>query len=128
MCNNERFFICKHCGNFIGTVKYSGAKMICCGEAMSELAPNTEEAATEKHIPVVSVTDQIVTVTVGSVAHPMTDVHHIAWIYIQTKQGVQRKCLAIDGEPTITFALTDGDEVVSAYAYCNLHGLWKIDL
>lgn len=128
MCNNERFFVCKHCGNFIGAIKYSGAKMICCGEAMSELAPNTEEAATEKHIPVVSVNDKVVTVTVGSVAHPMSDVHHIAWIYIQTKQGVQRKCLAIDGEPTITFALTDGDEVVSAYAYCNLHGLWKIDL
>ncbi|MDY4483746.1 MAG: desulfoferrodoxin family protein, partial [Butyricicoccus porcorum] len=25
------------------------------------------------------------------------------------------------------FALADGDSVVSAYAYCNLHGLWKAD-
>ena len=23
------------------------------------------------------------------------------------------------------FALTEGDEVITAYEYCNLHGLWK---
>ena len=29
------------------------------------------------------------------------------------------------GDPEATFALVDGDAVVAAYAYCNLHGLWK---
>ena len=28
-------------------------------------------------------------------------------------------------KPEASFALCEGDEVVAAYAYCNLHGLWK---
>ena len=28
-------------------------------------------------------------------------------------------------EPKAVFALVDGDKAVEAYAYCNLHGLWK---
>ena len=45
-----------------------------------------------------------------------------------TEQGGQRKCLAVDGEPVVKFALNDDDKVISAYAYCNLHGLWKAEL
>lgn len=128
MSNKPKFFICKHCGNLIETINYSGVKIICCGEPMNELVSNTVDTATEKHIPVVNIIDNIVTVTVGSVPHPMTPAHHIAWIYVETKQGGARKNLPVDGEPTLTFSLTNDEEVVSVYAYCNLHGLWKIDL
>nr|WP_307991554.1 desulfoferrodoxin family protein [uncultured Niameybacter sp.] len=128
MCNNQKFFICKHCGNLIGTIHHSGVKMICCGEPMTELVENTVEASAEKHLPVVQVEGNLVTVKVGSVPHPMVSEHHIAWVYIQTKEGGQRKCLPVDGEPTVTFALTDSDEAIAAYAYCNLHGLWKTEL
>ena len=31
-------------------------------------------------------------------------------------------------KPVAVFALTEGDEVVAAYEYCNLHGLWKATL
>ncbi|MBO6061828.1 MAG: superoxide reductase, partial [Clostridia bacterium] len=30
-------------------------------------------------------------------------------------------------EPKAYFALVEGDEAVAAYAYCNLHGLWKAE-
>ena len=63
---------------------------------------------------------------VGSVDHPMLEEHHIAWIYLQTTDGGQRKCLEVDGKPEATFAL-GGAKVVAAYEYCNLHGLWKAD-
>ena len=36
--------------------------------------------------------------------------------------------LAADSAPTVTFALTEGDKPVAAYAYCNLHGLWKTEV
>ena len=29
------------------------------------------------------------------------------------------------GEPTVTFPVFEGDEVVAVYAYCTLHGLFK---
>jgi len=66
-----------------------------------------------------------VTVTVGSVEHPMLDAHYIQWILLETKEGRQRKALKPGDRPTANFALTEGDAVVAAYEYCNLHGLWK---
>ena len=65
------------------------------------------------------------TVSVGSVAHPMLEAHYIQWIILETKQGRQRKLLKAGEKPAAVFALTDGDEVVAAYEYCNLHGLWS---
>ena len=120
-----KFYICRHCGNIIAYVKNSGAKVVCCGEPMQELVPNTTEAATEKHIPVVVKNGNKVTVTVGAVEHPMTAEHYIQWICLQTKQGNQRKELKPGDKPVCEFCLCEGDEVVAAYAFCNLHGLWK---
>lgn len=124
MCEDQRFFICKHCGNIIEMVKSSGVPVVCCGEEMDELVANTEEAAYEKHIPVVDIEGDKVTVTVGDVIHPMLPEHHIAWIHLVTNQGRQRKCLPVDGEPIACFRLCEGEEVIEAYEYCNLHGLW----
>ena len=59
--------------------------------------------------------------------HPMSEEHHIAWVYLQTNRGGQRKCLDVTGAPEVTFALAD-ETPVAVYAYCNLHGLWKTDL
>ncbi|HNY05742.1 MAG TPA: desulfoferrodoxin family protein [Candidatus Egerieousia sp.] len=120
-----KFFRCRHCGNIIAYVHSSGVQVICCGEPMQELIPNTTDAAQEKHVPVVEVSGNKVTVTVGSVEHPMTPEHYIQWICLQTKQGNQRKELAPGEKPVACFALCEGDEAVAAFEYCNLHGLWK---
>ncbi|MDO4289030.1 MAG: desulfoferrodoxin family protein [Eubacterium sp.] len=124
MCKTPKFYKCEHCGNIFGTVHDAGVTPVCCGEKMTELKANTVDAAKEKHVPVITVDGNTVTVEVGSVAHPMLEEHHIAWIYLETKQGGQRKCLAAGEEPKAVFALTEGDEAVAAYEYCNLHGLW----
>jgi len=122
-----KFYICKHCGNIIAFVRDNGGTVSCCGDPMTELVANTTDAAAEKHVPVISVDGQIVTVTVGSTAHPMLDEHYIQWIAIHTKQGNQRKELKPGDSPSAIFALADGDEVIEAFAYCNLHSLWKAD-
>jgi superoxide reductase len=125
MCKEQKFFLCKHCGNLVGMIEDSGVKIVCCGEPMTELKANTSDGAKEKHVPVIETDGNLVKVTVGSVFHPMLLEHHIAWIYLQTKKGGQRKCLEVGADPVAQFALTDDDEVVAAYEYCNLHGLWK---
>ncbi len=127
MCEN-RFYICPHCGNIVGMIHSSGAPLVCCGEPMKALEANTTEAATEKHIPVVTVEGNIVKAAVGEVTHPMTDAHHIAWVYVETDKGGHRKCLDHTAEPVLTFALTDDEKPVAVYAYCNLHGLWAVKL
>ena len=124
----QKFYICKHCGNIIGMIEPSGVPVVCCGENMAELVPNTSDGAAEKHVPVVKVSGTKVTVEIGSVPHPMTEAHHISWVYIQTEKGGQRKNLDFTGEPSVSFALTEYDKMLTAFAYCNLHGLWKADV
>lgn len=119
------FYVCKHCGNLIAFVENKGVPVVCCGERMSKIEPNTTDAATEKHVPVVTVAGDKVHVAVGSVAHPMTQEHSIRWIAVETKSGNQRKTLQPGEAPEADFAIVPGDEVVCVYAYCNLHGLWK---
>jgi len=119
------FYRCAHCGQIIAVIKNKGVPVICCGEPMQKIVAGTVDAAREKHIPVYTVEGNKVHVTVGSVEHPMLDNHYIEWILLQTRQGNQRKCLAAGSKPEAWFALTEGDEVVAVYAYCNLHGLWK---
>ena len=120
----KKFYISKHCGNMIGMIKSSGVIVVCCGDPMTELKPNTVEASQEKHLPVVTVEGNIVKVKVGSVEHPMTEEHHIAWIYLETEQGGQRKKLAVGSLPEAELAMAGGYKVVGVYEYCNLHGLW----
>ena len=124
---NVKFYICSHCGNLVGMIEDKGVPLFCCGQKMTELVPGTVEASGEKHIPVVNVEGDTVTVNVGSVDHPMIPEHFIGWVYLQTENGGQRKVLNAGDEPQVTFAL-GGDKPVAAYAYCNLHGLWKTDI
>ena len=120
------FYRCEHCGNIIAHIQDSGVRCCCGGEEMKPLIPNTSDGAGEKHVPEVQVDGQTVTVTVGSVEHPMLEAHYIQWILLETKKGRQRKSLKPGEKPTATFALTEDDAVVAAYEYCNLHGLWKV--
>ena len=124
MCGNQKFFICKHCGNMVGLIDDRAVPMVCCGEKMTELMPNTVEASTEKHLPVVTVSGDSISVKVGSAPHPMEAAHHIVFVYVQTERGGQRKCFKVGEEPKLAFSFQD-DKPVAVYAYCNLHGLWK---
>ena len=123
----KRFFRCNSCGNIIGVIKDGGGPLVCCGQPMQELKANTTDAAQEKHVPVVTVTGSNVKVCVGSVAHPMLAEHFIEWIHLETKKGAQMAHLQPGDKPEAEFSLAPGDEAIAAYAYCNLHGLWKAD-
>ena len=122
-----KFYVCKHCGNIIAYAKNKGVPVMCCGEKMSELVPGSVDAATEKHVPVISVEGNKVTVTVGEVEHPMAEEHFIEWIALETQEGNQRKALKPGSKPQAVFMLAETDKAVAAYAYCNLHGLWKAE-
>lgn len=123
-----KIFKCNHCGNIFEVVNDAKVVPVCCGEPMRELKANTTDAAQEKHVPEVSIEGNLVKVKVGSVEHPMTEEHHIAFIYLETENGVARKDLNHTGKPEAVFALAEGEKPVAAYEYCNLHGLWKKEL
>ncbi len=122
-----KFYVCETCGNIVEMVKESGVPVMCCGQKMKELIPGTSDGAVEKHVPVYEIEGNKVTVAVGSVEHPMADVHYIEWIVVETAKGAQKKALNPGDKPCAEFVLTEDDSVVAVYAYCNLHGLWKAE-
>ena len=123
------FYRCRHCGNIIAYLHDSGVKVVCCGEDMMKLvAHKNDDTANEKHVPVIDVQGSHVTVKVGSVEHPMTEAHYIEWIALETKLGHQRKELKFTDKPIAEFEMVEGDEVVAAFIYCNIHGLWSKEL
>lgn len=99
-------------------------KALTVGE---ELVANTVDAAQEKHVPVISISGDTVTVTVGSVEHPSLDAHYIEFIVLVTEGGMQMKWLKPGMKPEAVFILAPGDRALAAYEYCNLHGLWKAE-
>lgn len=125
--NNQKFYICSHCGNIVGMIHDAGVPLVCCGQKMDVLVPNTVEASGEKHVPVATVEDGKVKVNVGSVDHPMIPEHSIQWLYLQTDKGGQRKSLQPGEAPYVEFAL-ENEKPLRVYAYCNLHGLWMTEL
>jgi superoxide reductase len=119
-----KFFKCRHCGNVIQKVVDSKVPVVCCGEKMEELVPNTVDASGEKHLPVVTKIDEnTIKVEVGSVAHPMLPEHHIAFIYVETENGGVRVDLKDIPEAEVSVK-----NPVEVYEYCNLHGLWLTKL
>lgn len=121
-----KFYKCNHCGNVIVKVVDVGVPVVCCGQKMDELIPNTVDASGEKHVPVVTMLDgNRLKVDVGSVAHPMQPEHHIAFIYVETENGGIQ--VILKDKPEAVVCLGD-EKPIAVYEYCNLHGLWKTEL
>lgn len=120
------FYRCSECGAIVTDIqecKCEGCSYNCCDRPMTKLNANSVDAAVEKHVPVVENSGNVVTVRVGEVAHPMIEEHYIEFIALETTKGMYLRKLNPGEEAIIKFTL-DNEEVVKAYAYCNLHGLW----
>lgn len=119
------FYRCEHCGAVTTDAAGSAASPACCGAPMTVLEANSTDAAGEKHVPVIDVAGDAVTVVVGEVEHPMEDDHYIQFIALHTTRGLQLARLRPGDAPKAVFALADGAKPVEAFEYCNKHGLWS---
>lgn len=127
-----KFYKCRHCGNVIQKVVDSKVPVVCCGEKMEELIPNTVDASAEKHVPFVSRVIEcdcegqcecMLRIQIGSEPHPMTPEHHIAFIWVETETGGIR--IDLTDKPEAIICACNG-KPTAIYEYCNLHGLWKL--
>lgn len=114
---------CDHCGLILEVLNGEGPTPSCCGSNMNILTENTQEAAVEKHIPVIEKLDGGYKVKVGEISHPMDENHYIEWIEVIAGDKLYRKRLAPGSAPEAFFAIDEAS--FYARAYCNLHGLWK---
>lgn len=118
-----RFYKCKRCNKIVLEIANGNSK--CCKETSEELIPNTVDASKEKHLPVIEINDNEIKVSIGSVMHPMSKEHLIEWVVLETNKGYQMVRFNDSDIPVVTFK--SDDRVLGVYAYCNLHGLWKIE-
>lgn len=123
MAEQRQVYKCEKCGMIVEVLHGGAGTLTCCDQAMTHLAENTVDAATEKHVPVVEQTASGVNVKVGSVEHPMADDHFIEWIEIVSDGRTCRKFLKPGEKPEAAFE--GGTGKVVAREYCNLHGFWK---
>ena len=91
----------------------------------TQLRANTTDGAHEKHVPVYRIENNKIIVTVGEVLHPMTSEHYIMWIALVTENSVNFIKLEPNSKPMAEFDYISNSTI---YAYCNLHGLWKVDV
>ena len=121
----NNLYKCSVCGNVVEIAHVGGGELVCCSKPMQLMVANTQEASTEKHIPVIEKTEKGYLVKVGSVAHPMEEKHYIEFIEVFSQDGkIGRKYLKPGDKPEAEF-LSTGVEIVKARIYCNIHGLWE---
>lgn len=123
-----KFYKCNHCGNIAVKVFDSGVPLVCCGEEMVELVPDSVDAAIEKHVPAVTRDGNHIHVNVGEVDHPMIDEHYIQFICLEKEDGYDICPLEPGDSPRCDFYIGDDEIPVRVYAYCNIHGLWNKDM
>jgi len=121
-----KVYRCNKCKKIMIEVQGSKCPTMCCDQEMVLLTANTTDAATEKHVPAVTVDGNKVTAVVGSVEHPMLEEHYIQFIALETADAVQVKYLKPGEKPCAEFLSAEAPKAV--YEYCNLHGLWKTEL
>lgn len=123
MTRARQIYLCKVCGNVVEVLRAGEGTLVCCNQNMVLQSENTTDAAQEKHVPVVEIEGDQLTVKVGSVPHPMEESHYIEWIELIEGPQTTHVHLSPGDAPEATFPKPEGDFVVRAY--CNLHGLWK---
>ncbi|MDA3800006.1 MAG: desulfoferrodoxin [Kiritimatiellae bacterium] len=125
MTKVREIYYCSICGNLIEILSEGAPALVCCDQPMELVEAKTEDATTEKHVPYVQAIGNDTKVTIGeNAAHPMTDEHFIKFIEIRTADKVGRAELKPGDDPEAIFHIKK-DEIIEAYEYCNVHGLWK---
>ena len=125
MAKLNAIYKCQICGNVVSVIEAHEGELVCCGQPMNLLEEKTiEQEGKEKHVPVIEVEGNKVTVKVGSVPHPMEKEHYIELIQL-IKDGniVIGKRLKPGDEPKAEFCL-ENTENLKAKELCNVHGLW----
>lgn len=125
MKNNAKFYRCPICGNIVELLDGDMSRVMCCGRAMEEMTANTTDAAVEKHVPAYEKVESEIVVKVGEVEHPMEKEHYIMWIAQVAEDRINRVTLYPEQSTETRFPYIP-DSVI--YAYCNKHGLWKVEV
>ena len=126
MAEKNSFYKCSICGNLVSVVEAHEGVLVCCGKEMDSMQEKTaEQEGKEKHVPIISVDENIVKVVVGSIEHPMQEEHLIELVQVlKNSEVIAEKRFKPGDKPEAIFIIED-TEGIYARELCNLHGLWR---
>jgi len=125
MIKRLEVYKCELCGNIVEVLHAGVSPLVCCNQEMKLQDENTVDAAKEKHVPVIEIGANAITVKVGSVPHPMEEKHYIQWVELIADGKSYTQFLKPGEKPEAVFPLVA--QKVTAREYCNLHGHWKAE-
>jgi superoxide reductase len=123
MTQINQIYRCNICGNIVEVLHSGEGDLVCCGQPMELLSAKSKDVGFEKHVPIIQKEGTEVTVTVGSVPHPMEENHYIELIEIIADGKIYRAFLKPGNKPTASFTIEANQ--IKARAYCNVHSLWQ---
>lgn len=124
MTKRHQIYKCNVCGNIVEVLHEGVGTLVCCGQEMQLHVEKKEEEGNEKHLPVVEVNGNKITVKVGSVEHPMEEAHYIEWIEVINGDESKKVFLKAGQTPQAEFTFENIGEL-RVREYCNIHGLWE---
>lgn len=119
------FYLCEICGNVTELLYGEAQRIECCSQNMTLLVAKTQDDGFEKHVPYPIIEENKVKIQIGETMHPTEDKHYIMWIACVNGNKITRVDLKPGEIPIAIFDYVKGSAI---YTYCNIHGLWKIDL
>ncbi|MDD5023153.1 MAG: desulfoferrodoxin [Candidatus ainarchaeum sp.] len=132
MTELTQVYKCNVCGNIVEVVHSGVGQLVCCNQPMNLLKEFSHaEEKQEKHVPFIKekINEQHYVVQIGEVEHPMEEKHYIEWVEVIADDQVYKKFLKPGEKPIAEFKLPSKPKNKLVFReYCNLHGLWKLEL
>ncbi len=126
MTKINQIYKCNVCGNVVEVLEAGGGTLVCCGQDMDLLEEKTAaKEGKEKHVPVIKKDGNKITVTVGSIPHPMEEKHFIEMIELYDGDHLIASARLSPGEKPVAEFAPEKISDPRARALCNIHGLWK---
>ncbi len=134
MTQTKQIYKCLVCGNIVEVLHQGVGELVCCNQPMKMITSETKDGDQEKHLPVIEELPANVCsdkdgfkVKIGETEHPMEENHYIEWIEINVDNQKSGKRFFKPGDKPETIFETRS-KVESVRAYCNVHGLWTLQL
>lgn len=127
MTKRHQIYKCNVCGNIVEVLHEGAGTLVCCGQDMELFIEKKEEEGNEKHLPVVEINGNKITVKVGSVEHPMEEAHYIEWIEVINGDESKKVFLKAGQIPQAEFTFENIGQL-RVREYCNIHGLWEVSV
>lgn len=125
MTKKLEFYRCNICGNIVQIMFEGEGSLVCCGHDMELIELKNDSAdimLEEKHSPKIKFENGNYVAYIDN--HPMTKDHYI--MMIQTVSIDENEIKTKYFYPNDNVEICSGEyEKISAYSYCNIHGLYK---